>query len=140
MRRDCSPRPLLSPRTDPPCPRESTLPETIFGFRDGIHGRLDGPISAMIGELNLDGDVKRPRSVGKAFLHDGKNERHQQLLATIAARLDRVRGGVRGGMTDTDFAQLVGDVARTAGRFAQIDAGPFRRALPALPTERTSDQ
>ena len=89
----------------------------------------------MIGELNLDGDVKRPRSVGKAFLHDRKNEQHQQLLATIAARLDRVRGG----MTDTDFAQLVGDVARTARRFAQIDAGPFRRVVSELPTERTSD-
>ena len=76
--------------------------------------------------------MKRPRSIGKAFLDDGKNERHQQLLATIAARLDRVRGG----MTDTDFVQLVGDVARTAGRFAQIDAGAYRRAVPALPTER----
>ena len=80
--------------------------------------------------------MKRPRSIGKAFLDDGKNERHQQLLAAIAARLDRVRGG----MTDAEFAQLVGDVARTAARFSQIDAGPFRRALPALLTERTSDQ
>jgi hypothetical protein len=67
----------------------------------------------------------------RRFLHDGKNERHQQLLATIAARLDRVRGG----MTDAEFAQLVGDVARTAGRFAQIDAGPFRRTNFALPPE-----
>ena len=70
--------------------------------------------------------MKRPRSIGKAFLDDGKNERHQQLLATIAARLDCVRGG----MTDTDFAQLVGDVARTSARFAQIDASAYRRALP----------
>jgi hypothetical protein len=63
-----------------------------------------------------------PRNAGKAFLHDGKNERYQQLLAAIAARLDRVRGG----LTDTEFAQLVADVARTAERFAQIDAGHFR--------------
>jgi len=69
-------------------------------------------------------------------LHDGKDERHQQRLAAIAARLDRVRGG----MTDTEFARLVGDVARTAARFTQIDAGTYRRAVLALPTERTSDQ
>ena len=59
-------------------------------------------------------------------MHDEKNERHQQLLATIAARLDCVRGG----MTDNDFAQLVGDVARTAGRFAQIDAAHFEQPFP----------
>ena len=42
---------------------------------------------------------------------------------------------VRGGMTDTEFARLVADVARTAERVAQIEAGLFRRADPALPTE-----
>ena len=70
------------------------------------------------------------RREGKGFLHDGKHERHQQLIAGIAARLDRVRGG----MTDAEFAQLVTDVARTAQRFTQIDAGPFRRTDP-LPNE-----
>jgi hypothetical protein len=37
-------------------------------------------------------------------------------------------------MTDTEFGTLVGDVARTAARFAQIEAGSFQRADPALPT------
>lgn len=46
------------------------------------------------------------------------------------ARLDRVRGG----MTDIEFAQLVTDVARTAERFAQIEAGPFQKVDPARPT------
>ena len=72
--------------------------------------------------------MRRPQR-RQGFLHNGKNERHQQLVAAIAARLRRVRGG----MTDTQFAQLVSNVARTAERFAEIDGAAFRRADFVLP-------
>jgi hypothetical protein len=38
-------------------------------------------------------------------------------------------------MTDAEFAQLVTDAARTAERFTQIEAGPFRIVTPALPAD-----
>src|SRR5689334_20454600 len=123
MRRDSSSRTLLSPRMDSPVLANSSFQRRIsasatasrhLGWTDKCHDS----------RIESGRKCETPSQRRQAFLDDGMNERHQRLLATIAARLDRVRGG----MTDTDFAQLVGDVARTAGRFAQIDAGPYRRA------------
>ena len=51
-----------------------------------------------------------------------RDERRQELRAELIARLERVRGQ----MTDADFDELVTSVERTAARFAEIDAGPYR--------------
>jgi hypothetical protein len=45
------------------------------------------------------------------------SDRLDQLSAAIAARLERVRGN----LTDVEFATLVEDVARTAGKFEQFE-------------------
>ena len=51
-----------------------------------------------------------------------RDERRQQLRAELTARLERVRGH----LTDAEFDELVTAVERTAARFAEIDAGPYR--------------
>ena len=51
-----------------------------------------------------------------------RDERRQQLRAELTARLERVRGQ----LTDAEFDELVTAVERTAARFAEIDAGPYR--------------
>ena len=48
-----------------------------------------------------------------------REERRQELRASLVARLARVRGQ----MTDAEFDELVDDVERTAWRLAEIDAG-----------------
>ena len=64
------------------------------------------------------------------------------LRAALAARLERVRGG----LTDAEFAHLVDDVMRTSERFEQIDAdhcagtarvpgAPPPSQRPTVPTE-----
>ena len=57
-----------------------------------------------------------------------REERRQQLRAELIARLERVRGQ----LTDTEFADLVNSVERTAARFSEIDAGPIARRLQAM--------
>jgi len=57
MRRDCSPRTAAVATYEPAVPVNGPFLRRIFGFRDGIDGRSDGPISAMIGQWNLDGDM-----------------------------------------------------------------------------------
>ena len=49
-------------------------------------------------------------------------------------RLERVRGA----MTDVEFAQLVVDVARTAQRFAEIDARQVGRPYSGIPENLTT--
>ncbi len=55
-------------------------------------------------------------------LVDDHDQRRQWLYAIMAARLQRVRGG----LTDAQFAQLLADMVRTAERFAEIEAKPGR--------------
>jgi hypothetical protein len=57
-----------------------------------------------------------------------REERRRQLRAELIVRLERVRGQ----LTDTEFAQLVDSVERTAARFTEIDAGPVARRLQAM--------
>ena len=59
-------------------------------------------------------------------MDDDKDEWRCQLTATMAARLERVRGL----MTDAEFAQLLTQMVRTAERFAEIDAGPCKGKWP----------
>ncbi len=59
-------------------------------------------------------------------LYESREERRQALRAQIAIRLARVRGG----LTDTEFADLVESVALTAERFREIDAHPTAREPP----------
>ena len=47
-------------------------------------------------------------------------ERHEQLVADVAARLQRVCSH----LSDDDFTRLVQDIARMAERFREIDADP----------------
>lgn len=65
-------------------------------------------------------------------------DRTDEYHASIASRLDRVRGS----MNSEDFAKLVADFARTASRLAEIEAQNFRTptASSGIPTfdERTS--
>lgn len=60
-----------------------------------------------------------------------REDRRHALMATIAARLARVRGQ----MTDAEFGQLLADVVRTAERFAEIDAKPGGRLTPNVPPD-----
>ena len=62
-------------------------------------------------------------------------KRRQQLRAEMIARLHRVRGQ----MTDSEFAELVSSVERTAARFAEIDAAPHK-LQPALQSEPPHDR
>ena len=54
-----------------------------------------------------------------------REEHRRELRAELVARLSRVRGQ----MTDAEFDALVSDVERTAARFAEIDARPYRPGL-----------
>jgi len=65
---------------------------------------------------------------GTDSVQDLREERRQALRAQIAARLSRVRGG----LSDTEFTELVESVAQTAERFREIDAkeGPHGAADP----------
>lgn len=59
-------------------------------------------------------------------MHDEPHAPTDELTVRAAERLGRVRGH----MSDAEFAQLLADVARTADRFREIDAGrlkPSRR-------------
>ena len=56
---------------------------------------------------------------------EGQRQRLEDELRTRLAR-------VRGNLTDAAFEELVRDVERSAARFAEIDAGPFRPA-PSQP-------
>ena len=61
-----------------------------------------------------------------------RDERRRERRAELVARLTRVRGQ----MTDTEFEKLVASVERTAARFAEIDAAPYKLQLdppPELP-------
>lgn len=50
----------------------------------------------------------------------------------MIARLERVRGR----LTDAEFEELLTAVERTAARFAEIDAGPYRTLnVPAKETD-----
>lgn len=61
-----------------------------------------------------------------------RDERRQQLRAELIARLERVRGR----LTDAEFEELLTAVERTAARFAEIDAGPYRTLnVPAKETD-----
>jgi hypothetical protein len=53
-------------------------------------------------------------------MQDERDLQRQKVIAAIAARLERVRGT----MTDAEFGQLLARMARTAERFAEIDAKP----------------
>jgi hypothetical protein len=57
-------------------------------------------------------------------------ERRQQLRSELIARLDRVRGK----LTDSEFADLVSAIERTAARFAEIDSAPYK-LIPEAPPE-----
>ena len=62
---------------------------------------------------------------------DDHDQRRQRLYATMAARLERVRGG----LTDAQFAQLLAEMVRTAERFAEIEAKPGRLRPDMSPDE-----
>lgn len=64
-------------------------------------------------------------------MQDDRDDRHRELMATMAARLSRVRGQ----MTDAEFGQLLADVVRTAKRFAELDAKPDAAIIPTDPKE-----
>jgi hypothetical protein len=53
---------------------------------------------------------------------DDADVRRRTLIASLAARLECVRGD----MTDADFSRLLENTARTVERSAEIDAGYTR--------------
>ena len=55
-------------------------------------------------------------------MRERRDDRRRELRAELVDRLSRVRGQ----MTDAEFEGLVADVERTAERFAEIDARPYR--------------
>lgn len=59
-------------------------------------------------------------------MDESREERREALRAQISTRLARVRGG----LTDTEFADLVESVAVTAERFREIDAHLTAREPP----------
>ena len=68
---------------------------------------------------------------------DDHDQRRQQLYATMAARLQRVRGS----LTDAQFGQLLADMVRTAERFVEIEAKPasLRPDMPPAEIRRLID-
>jgi hypothetical protein len=65
-----------------------------------------------------------------------RDERREKLREELTARLERVRGQ----MTDAEFDELVSSVERTAARFAEIDAGPFRAVTEPSDEKGTSSR
>jgi hypothetical protein len=60
-------------------------------------------------------------------LPDPTSDRSHRLRAAITERLERIRSR----LTEAEFAELVGDVARTAERFERLELREYDRMVAA---------